>query len=63
MNAIMEKKEYIKPEVEVIDIDSVQMLCASNQFDITDTPTDNDAVMSNRHRGTWGNLWADDESK
>ena len=53
----MEKKEYIKPEVEVIDIDSVQMICASNQFDITDTTTDKDADLANGRRGKWGDLW------
>ena len=63
----MNKKAYIKPSVEVINIDSVQMICASNQFDITDTTTNNNADLANGRRpgrrGQWGNLWSDDKEK
>ena len=57
----MEKKEYIAPEVEIAEIEMVSMLAASVL--VSDKFTEDDAVMSNRHRGEWGNLWSDDESK
>ena len=57
----MEKKEYIKPSAEVIEIDATQMLCASNEFGITDEITKEDADLSNGRRGQWGNLWYTEE--
>ena len=60
----MEKKEYIKPSVEVIEMDTAQMIAASAE----DIPVGGDGqgggdALSNRHRGKWGDLWADNESK
>ena len=61
MNAIMEKKEYIKPEVEVIDLEPSQVLATSS---IEVKPGESGAdQLSNDRRGKWGDLWADDESK
>lgn len=59
----MEKKPYITPEMEVITIETSHMLTASDSVGVFDKPTEDDAVMSNRRRGTWGNLWADDEKE
>ena len=54
----MEKKEYIKPEIEVADLDLPQMLAASS---IEVNPGESgDEQLSNRRRGTWGNLWTKD---
>ena len=54
----MEKKLYIAPTKEVAELQIVEMLAASNKdFNVSDEPTDDDALMSNRHRGEWGNLW------
>ena len=61
MNAIMEKKKYIAPAMEIAEIEMVSMLAAS--IGVSDDTTDNDAVMSNRRRGKWGNLWDDDKEK
>ena len=47
--------------MEVVDLDVVTMLATSKNIGVFDTPTDADAVMSNRRRGTWGNLWGKDE--
>lgn len=55
----MNKKIYIAPAMEIVEIEMVTMLAASVL--VSDTPTDDDAVMSNRRRGTWGNLWATEE--
>ena len=58
---IMEKKQYITPQMEIVEIELVTMIAMS--VGVSDDPTKDDAVMSNRHRGTWGNLWADDEKE
>ena len=46
--------------MEIIDIESTQILCASNEFGVTDKETGKDADLSNDRRGTWGNLWNED---
>ena len=56
---IMKKKIYIAPAMEITEIEMVTMLAASVL--VSDKLTEDDAVMSNRRRGTWGNLWAEDE--
>ena len=56
----MEKKEYIAPRCEIIEMENAQMLCASNGDNVLNVYgdiTDEDAKMSNSRRGTWGNLW------
>lgn len=58
MKKNIEKKTYIAPAMEMIAVEAVTMLAASNKdFNISDETTKDDAVMSNRNRGTWGNLW------
>ena len=58
----MEKKEYIAPECEIIEMEgAVYMLDTS--FDVglgEDKEDENDSgsLGSNRHRGEWGNLWS-----
>ena len=56
----MKRKEYIAPQMEVIELDVMTMLAASNEFGVTDTTTDKNADLSNRHRGKWGDLWTND---
>lgn len=51
----MEKKKYIAPEMEVVDIDTVEMISAS--IEIGEGEADAGDSFSNRHRGEWGNLW------
>lgn len=43
--------------MEVVEMDTVSVLAASNEFDVTDDVTDKDADLSNDRRGSWGNLW------
>ena len=58
----MEKKEYIKPETEVVELELESLLLsASNKVDISDEPTDEGAWMSNGRRGKWGDLWCQGE--
>ena len=54
----MNKKAYIAPTMEALNIETEVMIAASeNVFSIFDETTDANATMSNEHRGTWGNLW------
>ena len=55
----MEKKEYIAPACEVIEMETnVSMMAASNN-DRPVIPGEDEEIElnSNRHRGEWGNLW------
>ena len=57
----MEKKEYIKPSAEVVEIETVQMLAASAE----NIPVGGDGqgggeALSNDRRGKWGDLWGNE---
>ena len=58
----MEKKEYIKPEIEVVEAEMVEMIATS--FELKNEYGD-DGSLSNSYRpgrrGEWGNLWAQGE--
>ena len=60
----MNKKAYIKPSVEVIEIAPVSMIATSTP-EIGFGSEDKNASDSwtNKRRGTWGNLWADNEKE
>ena len=58
----MEKKKYIAPAMEIVEIKMVSMIAAS----AGDIPVGGDGqgggdALSNRRRGEWGNFWPDDE--
>ena len=59
----MEKKEYIKPAMEVMSIEvEAQMMTASQytQPGFGSGEADGEGeVLTNRRRGEWGNLWAE----
>ena len=61
----MEKKEYIKPEVDVMAIEAeTQLMTASpnTKPGFGEGEADGEGeVLSNRRRGEWGNLWAETE--
>ena len=60
----MKKKAYIAPQMEVIEIDTVQMLAASAEdIPVVGEGGGGTEILSNGRRGTWGNLWADDNDK
>ena len=59
---IMKKKDYIKPQIEVVEMQVSQVLTAS----ANDIPVGGDGqgggdALSNDRRGSWGNLWSDDK--
>ena len=51
------KKEYIAPEITVIDVE-VEEILAVSRIGYTDDKASNDyEALSNDRRGAWGNLW------
>ena len=57
----MEKKEYIAPECEIIELEgAVYMQAGSFEVNPDGEEEENNSgsVGSNRHRGEWGNLWS-----
>ncbi len=62
---VMEKKAYITPNMEVMEMEiEAPMLSASSgsgesggNAGVFDDVTDDDANMSNKRRGKWGDLW------
>lgn len=55
----MEKKEYIKPSAEVIEMEPTTMISVS-AGDIPVVDGSGSEQLSNDRRGRWGDLWADD---
>lgn len=57
-------KVYVKPEVEVVEIElESHMATISGNLDGTVDGGESGGGMeadANRHRGEWGNLWAED---
>ena len=54
----MEKKKYIAPNCEVMELEMVSMI-ATSFTDGSDTTEKNDPndQGANKYRGEWGNLW------
>ena len=53
------KKNYLKPEAEIIDIITSTFIAASaNQGEDDQDPGPGDA---GKHRGDWGNIWGEEK--
>lgn len=50
----MDKKAYIAPEMEVMNVETVTMIATSFQIEGEQEVLD---AESRGRRGTWGNLW------
>lgn len=62
MNSIMNKKPYSKPVVNSIRMNLAQIIATSPGLTITDDSADpGKAVLGNGRRGSWGDLWDDEE--
>ena len=63
----MEKKSYIKPEVEGLEIETVEMIATSLIFDDeveVDSETEQLVVIYKpNRRGKWGDLWYVEEEQ
>lgn len=50
-------KKYERPIACIVDITSINIIATSG-LKYTEENADNDfAILSNKHRGEWGNLW------
>ncbi len=57
---MIEKEEYIKPEIEVVSLEvQLQILSASNFNPESGDNYESDEAGSTGRRGTWGNLWGE----
>ena len=56
----MEKETYIAPQMEVIEIESVEMMATSLVFN---EEGGNEESLSNGRRGKWGDLWYQGEEE
>ena len=52
------KKEYIKPQIEIVAFETNCTLMASSHLGVTDKPSEPDAQK--RRDDSWGNLWNKD---
>ena len=59
---MMMKQIYIKPELEVVDVEMESHLASMSGLEDTEWggETEGGDADANRHRGQWGNLWAED---
>ena len=62
----MNKKAYIKPTIEVVEMETEAIMTGSLVFKDGEVDTSQEGTqLSNSYRpgrrGTWGNLWAQDE--
>ena len=51
---IMEKKEYISPVAEILEIGALSVLALSKT---DDEQVDDDGQLAPEHRGDWENIW------
>ena len=51
---IMEKKEYISPVAEIVEVGTLSMLALSKE---SDEQIDDEDQMSKEYRGDWENIW------
>ena len=53
----MKKKEYIKPELNVYQMETISILAGSEILKAKEEDYNEESV--NEYRDTWGNIWAD----
>ena len=51
------KKTYMTPEMEVMNIETVEMIASSLEKGEGDIDTSKEDNLAGDRRGTWGNLW------
>ena len=58
----MDKQAYITPAMEVVNVETVEMMAASLGLnDSTVDTSDPNAQLSGGRRGSWGDLWGQGE--
>ena len=53
----MKKQEYIKPEMMVEELETVEMIASSLEFVDGEYANTKEDQLSAGRRGKWGNLW------
>ena len=53
----MDKKIYIAPEMEEMNVEAMEMIATSLAMYEDELEAENQ--LGNRRRGTWGNFWAE----
>ncbi len=55
----MNKKAYIAPAMELMNIETVEMMATSslNMYSDTEVDTSEGNQLGTGRRGSWGNLW------
>ena len=58
----MERKVYIAPQMEFVDIEPMTIITTSipNIGIVGGEENGGDEILSNRRRGKWGDLWTND---
>jgi hypothetical protein len=51
---IMEKREYISPVAEIVEVGTLSMLALSTENDVQ---IDDEEQLSGESRGDWDNIW------
>ena len=51
------KQNYIKPQTTVLELEVAEMMATSFIDYTTEKANDEYEVLSNKRRGSWGNLW------
>ena len=50
------KKEYISPDVEIVEVGTLNMIALSQDKD-EENQMDSDEQLSKEYRGDWSNIW------
>ena len=51
------KQNYIKPQTTVLELEVAEMMATSFIDYTSEIASDEYEVLSNKRRGSWGNLW------
>lgn len=59
----MMKETYIKPEIEIVKLETepMMLMTSGGEVSIGYEEADESEVLVGRRRGTWGNLWHDEK--
>lgn len=57
MNSAVNKRQYVAPQIEVIEVEVEKGFAASPGFEGTTPDSDDSEFGTASTRGTWGNLW------
>ena len=55
------KKTYIAPEMEVMNIETVEMMATSVRIISEKEDEGGNEMLGNERRGSWGDLWGGEE--